>query len=88
MRFNGTYAGSSKTSFYFNFDSWRVNAGNDQWLPALIYSEVGDALAGADAASYPSNSFRAHTRFGIMALAGLGKRQEMSPTYRWKRRRH
>src|SRR2546422_4122374 len=27
VRFNGAYSGSSKTSFYFHFDSWRVNAG-------------------------------------------------------------
>src|SRR5213593_2169468 len=39
VRFNGAYGGSSLTSNYFNFDSWRINAGKNQWLPAFIYSE-------------------------------------------------
>src|SRR3984893_15449856 len=41
VRFNGNYNGSSRTSYYFNFDSWRQNAGNNQWLPTFIYSEEG-----------------------------------------------
>ena len=41
VRFNGVYSGSSKTSFYFNFDSWRINAGKNRWLPGFIYSELG-----------------------------------------------
>jgi hypothetical protein len=36
VRFNGAYTGSSKTSYYFHFDSWRVNSGANQWLPAFI----------------------------------------------------
>ena len=39
VRFNGAYTGSSKTSYYFHFDSWRVNSGPEPWLPAFIYSE-------------------------------------------------
>lgn len=39
VRFNGGYTGSTSTSFYFNFDSWRVNAGPNLWLPAFVYSE-------------------------------------------------
>src|SRR6202158_6620218 len=46
VRFNGTYSGSSLTSYYFNFDSWRTNAGNNQWLPTLIYSEDGNVKNG------------------------------------------
>lgn len=42
VRFNGAYTGSSKASHSFHFDSWRVNAGNNQWLPALIYTEAND----------------------------------------------
>ena len=42
VRFNGAYGGSSLTSNYFNFDSWRTNAGKNQWLPAFIYSQEGD----------------------------------------------
>src|SRR3984885_10521161 len=46
VRFNGAYDGASKTSYYFHFDSWRVNAGPDLWLPAFIYSEEGDVRYG------------------------------------------
>jgi hypothetical protein len=42
VRFNGAYNGSSRTDFYFHFDSWRVFAGSQQWLPAYIYSEEGE----------------------------------------------
>src|ERR1043166_5866678 len=42
VRFNGAYRGSSKTSYYFNFDSWRENSGKNDWLPAFIYSEEGN----------------------------------------------
>jgi hypothetical protein len=42
VRFNGSYGGSSRSSYYFNFDSWRENTGKNEWLPAFIYSEEGD----------------------------------------------
>ncbi|MGC1186035.1 MAG: M48 family metalloprotease [Candidatus Acidiferrales bacterium] len=42
VRFNGGYTGSTSSSFYFHFDSWRVNAGPNLWLPAFIYSEESD----------------------------------------------
>jgi hypothetical protein len=42
VRFNGAYNGSSRTDFYFHFDSWRVFAGPRQWLPAFVYSEEGE----------------------------------------------
>lgn len=41
VRFNGAYSGASRTDFYFHFDSWRVMAGQRQWLPAYVYSEEG-----------------------------------------------
>ena len=44
VRFNGAFTESSSTSTYFHFDSWRVNTGGNQWLPAQIYSEQGDAV--------------------------------------------
>src|SRR6266851_3165541 len=46
VRFNGSYGGSSKGSFYFNFDSWRENSGKNEWLPAYIYSEQGNVEYG------------------------------------------
>jgi hypothetical protein len=42
VRFNGAYNGSSRTNFYFHFDSWRVLAGPQEWLPAYVYSEEGE----------------------------------------------
>jgi hypothetical protein len=39
VRFNGAYEGSTRSNYYFHFDSWRVNSGPNLWLPALIYSE-------------------------------------------------
>jgi Peptidase family M48 len=42
VRFNGAYTGSTSSSFYFHFDSWRVNAGPNLWLPAFVYSEESD----------------------------------------------
>src|SRR5229473_855433 len=41
VRFNGAYGGSSLTSNYFNFDSWRTNSEKNLWLPAYVYSEEG-----------------------------------------------
>jgi hypothetical protein len=39
VRFNGSYTGHNFTHLNFHFDSWRVNAGPNLWLPAFIYSE-------------------------------------------------
>jgi hypothetical protein len=39
VRFNGTFTGNGDSFRKFHFDSWRVNAGPNLWLPAFIYSE-------------------------------------------------
>jgi hypothetical protein len=39
VRFNGSYSGHEFSNLNFHFDSWRVNAGPNLWLPAFIYSE-------------------------------------------------
>jgi hypothetical protein len=39
VRFNGSYSGHEYSNLNFHFDSWRVNAGPNLWLPAFIYSE-------------------------------------------------
>jgi hypothetical protein len=39
VRFNGSYSNRDNANLKFHFDSWRVNAGPDLWLPAFIYSE-------------------------------------------------
>lgn len=39
VRFNGSYTGHEFSEMNFHFDSWRVNAGPNLWLPAFIYAE-------------------------------------------------
>jgi len=70
VRFNGGYRGRSKTSYYFNFDSWRTNAGKNEWLPAFIYSEEADNLT--------APSFRAQTRLWSYAPTQVRDEQELS----------
>jgi hypothetical protein len=70
VRFNGGYGSRSKTSYYFNFDSWRTNAGKNEWLPAFIYSEQVDNLA--------VKTFRAQTRLWDYAPSHAREEQELS----------
>jgi Peptidase family M48 len=74
VRFNGAYSGSSRTNYYFHFDSWRVNTGPNLWLPAFIYSEESDlnfALA-------KRLSFKAQTRLWGYNLGQSKQEQELS----------
>lgn len=48
VRFNGTYTPNPKHGEYMHFDSWRENMGNDQWLPAYVFSEETDLTRGKD----------------------------------------
>ncbi|HWY09165.1 MAG TPA: M48 family metalloprotease, partial [Candidatus Acidoferrales bacterium] len=70
VRFNGGYSSRSKTSYYFNFDSWRTNAGKDKWLPSFIYSEEAD--------NPMVQSFRAQTRLWSYAPRQDREEQELS----------
>jgi len=76
VRFNGIYNGESILSYYFSFDSWRQNAGKNEWLPAYIYSEYR--------AQYPGNkmeiipAFRAQTRLWGYAPAHTQEEQELT----------
>ena len=70
VRFNGGYSSRSKTSYYFSFDSWRTNDGNNEWLPAYIYSEEGDNVA--------VNTFKAQTRLWGYAPGRSREEQELS----------
>jgi len=74
VRFNGAYSGSSKTSFYFHFDSWRVNAGPALWLPAFIYSEESNV----NYAMVRRLQFKAQTRLWGYNLGRSGQEQELS----------
>jgi hypothetical protein len=70
VRFNGGYSGRSKASYYFNFDSWRTNAGKNEWLPAFVYSEEVDGEA--------VKTFRAQTRLWGYAPEHAQEEQELS----------
>ena len=74
VRFNGAYGGSSRSNYFFHFDSWRVNSGPNLWLPAFIYSEESDlnfALA-------KRLSFKAQTRLWGYNLGRSAQEQELS----------
>ena len=46
VRFNGTYKGVPHFTSYVHFDSWRANVNGRQWLPAYVYLEESDLVAG------------------------------------------
>jgi hypothetical protein len=77
VRFNGAYGGASLISNYFNFDSWRTNAGKNQWLPAFIYSEEGDVLD-KQTKHLGFKPFRAQTRLWGYDLGHVWEEQELN----------
>ena len=77
VRFNGAYGGSSLISNYFNFDSWRTNAGKNQWLPAFIYSQEGDAQD-PQTKRLGFKPFRAQTRLWGYDLGHFREEQELN----------
>ena len=77
VRFNGAYGGSSLISNYFNFDSWRTNAGKNQWLPAFIYSQQGDAQD-PQTKRLGFKPFRAQTRLWGYDLGHAREEQELN----------
>lgn len=74
VRFNGAYSGSSQSNLYFHFDSWRVNAGKNNWLPAFIYSEESDVRF----ALSKKLMFKAQTRLWGYNLGHTRQEQELS----------
>ncbi len=77
VRFNGAFMGSAKANHYFHFDSWRVNAGKNEWLPAFIYSEQGDLHN----AITEKLTFKAQTRLWGYNLGQAHKEQEFSKVF-------
>jgi hypothetical protein len=77
VRFNGAYGGSSLISNYFNFDSWRTNAGKNQWLPAFIYSQQGD-VQDEQTKRMAFKPFRAQTRLWGYDLGHAAEEQELN----------
>jgi hypothetical protein len=74
VRFNGAYSGSKRGNLYFHFDSWRVNADKNNWLPALIYSEESDIRF----ALSKKIMFKAQTRLWGYNLGAAKQEQELS----------
>ena len=74
VRFNGTYTPAPKLSFFFHFDSWRLNMRPGTWLPAYIYTEESDLKTGLAKGMH----FKAQTRLWGYDLKGLGKNEEFT----------
>ena len=74
VRFNGAYSGSSRTNFYFHFDSWRVLTASQQWLPAFIYSEEGEVKY----AMTRKLTFKSQTRLWGYNVGRSQQEQELS----------
>ena len=77
VRFNGAYGGSSLTSNYFNFDSWRTNVGKNLWLPSFIYSEEG-SIHDKRTVNIGYKAFRAQTRLWGYDLGHAKQEQELN----------
>jgi len=74
VRFNGSYSGHDYSELKFHFDSWRVNAGPNLWLPAFIYSEENTA-------SFPlakTQQYKAQTRLWGYDAGRSHEEQELS----------
>jgi len=73
VRFNGGYTGGGHQSFYFHFDSWRMNVQPGLWLPSFVYSEESNLR-------YALNKrlqFKAQTRLWGYNLGRAGQEQEL-----------
>jgi len=77
VRFNGSYGMPSSASYYFNFDSWRTNVGQNLWVPAFVYVEDG-SVQDAKARNLRFKAFRAQTRLWGYHVGHVGAEQEFS----------
>lgn len=74
VRFNGTYSGHERYSYYLHFDSWRMNMRPGLWLPAYIYSEESNLLYRGGHKLH----FKAQTRLWGYDLRQAGQNEEFS----------
>jgi Peptidase family M48 len=77
VRFNGSYGKSFVLSKYFNFDSWRANTGNNQWLPAFVYTEQGN-VHDPQTINLAYKPFRAQTRLWAYHVGHSVEEEELS----------
>jgi len=81
VRFNGTYVPvstpkGSLPELYFHFDSWRVNTGGSDWLPAEIYVEEEGAPDKNAAIAAPR--FKAQSRIWDYVASAASKLDELT----------
>jgi len=77
VRFNGSYGTESSGSYYFDFDSWRMNVGPNLWVPAYVYVQDG-SVRNAKARNLGFKAFRAQTRLWGYHVGHVGAEQELS----------
>jgi hypothetical protein len=80
VRFNGSYGTPSSASYFFSFDSWRMNAGPNVWVPAFVYVEDGSLWDGK-ARNLGFKAFRAQTRLWGYHVGHVGVEQELSTVF-------
>ena len=80
VRFNGSYGMPSSASYYFSFDSWRMNVGPNLWVPAFVYVEDG-SVRDAKARNLGFRAFRAQTRLWGYHVGHVGAEQELSTVF-------
>src|ERR1700720_502554 len=81
VRFNGTYMElptpkGTLPALYFHFDSWRVNTGGADWVPAEIYVEEEGAPDKNAAGAAPR--FKAQTRIWDYTASSANKTDELT----------
>jgi hypothetical protein len=74
VRFNGTYYPQPKVSFFFHFDSWRLNMRPGIWLPAYVYTEESNLKTSLT----KSLHFKGQTRLWGYDLKALNKNEEFT----------
>src|SRR6516162_7504752 len=77
VRFNGSYGMASSGSYYFNFESWRMNVAPNLWVPAYVYVEDG-SVRNAKTRNLGFKAFRAQTRLWGYHVGHVGAEQELS----------
>jgi len=80
VRFNGTYvplplARNAAAERYFHFDSWRVDSGAGQWVPAQIYIEEEPAVGTIDNGT---RRFKAQSRIWDYVSARANRLDELT----------
>lgn len=73
VRFNGIFGPNTLSGWYFHFDSWRVNAGPNLWLPAYVYSEESELKD-----VFSTIRFKAQVRLWGFNISPVAKQEELS----------